>query len=328
MLCLGITIYICPVLILYYHPYAHSTMETNLKWDDHINNMIPKISAKIGFLRSLRNIVPTDTLTQIYNAIVQPHLDYGDAVYDSASQTSKYRLQKLQTRAVRLIMGSGPHTSRNLIFNKLKWLSLQQRRDFHKYILVYKCRMGLAPQYLFDMFIANNSNHSCNTRNATQLIATITRTAYYYCSFTVSDLNLWNSLPYHIKECASLSRPPSMQSFCYIWLGRQPWLGFNLFSHYCPYHAQIKFIVLLRSQICYFSNLVHYPSIIMSNLITKSCMFSIVTIQSPYLQPCERVNCPHFSLHSSPVRVNSHFSLPSSLVSQFSIFTLLQPCEC
>ncbi len=92
------------------------------------------------------------------------------------------------------------------MFIKLKWLSLQQRRDFHKCILFYKCRMGLAPQYLCDMFIANNSNHSYNTRNATQLRATITRTAYYYySSFTVCGLNLRNSLPNHIKECASLS---------------------------------------------------------------------------------------------------------------------------
>ncbi len=65
--------------------------------------------------------------------------------------------------------------------------------------------MGLTPQYLCDMFIVNNINNSYNTRNATQLRATINRTAYYYRSFTVSGLNLWNSLPNHIKECASLS---------------------------------------------------------------------------------------------------------------------------
>ncbi len=74
--------------------YLGMFIDSNLKLDDHINNMIPKIFAKIAILRSLRNIVPTDTLIQIYNAIVHPHLDYGDAVYDSASQTSKYRLQK------------------------------------------------------------------------------------------------------------------------------------------------------------------------------------------------------------------------------------------
>ncbi len=108
----------------------------------------------------------------------------------SASQTSKNRIQKLQTRAARLITGSGTSKSRKLMFNKLKWLSLQQKQDFHKCILVYKCRLCLASQYLCDMFIANKSNHSYNTRNATQLRATITRIAYYYHSFTVSDLNL------------------------------------------------------------------------------------------------------------------------------------------
>ncbi len=100
--------------------YLNMFIDSNLKWDDHINNMIPKISAKIGILRFIRNIVPNDTLIQIYNAIVQLHLDYGDAVYDSVSQTSKNRHEKLQTRDARLIMGSGRHTSRNLMFNKLK----------------------------------------------------------------------------------------------------------------------------------------------------------------------------------------------------------------
>ncbi len=75
--------------------YLGMFIDSNLKWDDHINNMIPKISAKICILRALRNIIPNDTLIQIYNAIVQPHLDYGDAVYDSASKISKNRLQKL-----------------------------------------------------------------------------------------------------------------------------------------------------------------------------------------------------------------------------------------
>ncbi len=110
--------------------YLDMFIDSNLKWDDHINNTVPIISAKIGILRSLRNIVPIDTLIQIYNAIVQPYLYYGLAVYDSASQTSKNTLQKLQISALRLSMGSGPHTSRNLMFNKLKWLSLQQSKIF------------------------------------------------------------------------------------------------------------------------------------------------------------------------------------------------------
>ncbi len=37
-------------------------IDSNLKWDDHINAIIPKIPSKIGILRSLRKIVPIETL--------------------------------------------------------------------------------------------------------------------------------------------------------------------------------------------------------------------------------------------------------------------------
>ncbi len=79
--------------------YLGMKIDSNLKWDDDINAIIPKISSKIGILRSLRKIVPIETLKLLYNAIVQPHFDYSDVVYDSASKTNKDRLKKLQTRA-------------------------------------------------------------------------------------------------------------------------------------------------------------------------------------------------------------------------------------
>ncbi len=121
--------------------------DENLKWDVHIDKIIPKISAKISIIRSLRKLVPIETFTLMYNAIVLPHFDYAD-ILDSASAASKCKLQSLQTRAARLIAGSGPRTSRNPMNKSLSWLSLQHRRDFHKCLMVYKCRNSLAPSYL------------------------------------------------------------------------------------------------------------------------------------------------------------------------------------
>ncbi len=77
--------------------YLGMYIDENLKWNEYINVMIPKISAKIGILRSLRRIVPIDPLKLLYNAIILPHFDYSDMIYDSASKSSKLRLQKLQT---------------------------------------------------------------------------------------------------------------------------------------------------------------------------------------------------------------------------------------
>ncbi len=63
--------------------YISMYIDKNLKWNVHIDNIVSKISAKIGVLRSLRKIIPTATLKLLYNAIVLPYFDYADVAYDS-----------------------------------------------------------------------------------------------------------------------------------------------------------------------------------------------------------------------------------------------------
>ncbi len=116
--------------------YVGMYIDENLKWDVHIDKIIPKILATISIFRSLRKLVPIDTLTLMYNTIVLPHFDYADIILDSASVASKCKLQSLQTRAARLITGSGPRRSRNPMYKSLSLLSLQNRRDFHKCVMV------------------------------------------------------------------------------------------------------------------------------------------------------------------------------------------------
>ncbi len=96
-----------------------------------------------------------------------------DIVLDSASAASKLKLQSLQTRAARLITGSGPRTSRNPMYKSLSWLSLQHRRNFHKCVMVYKCHNSLAPSYLEKLFTSNDTKHIYNTRHSSQLRSTI-----------------------------------------------------------------------------------------------------------------------------------------------------------
>jgi hypothetical protein len=186
--------------------YLGMFIDQNLKWNEHIDSMTKKISSKIGVLRSLRRIVPIDTLKLLYNAIVQPHFDYGDIIFDTANVNDKARLQKLQSRAARLITGSGPRESRNTMFKQLGWLSLQNRTLWHRYIMIYKCRNNMAPTYLTDCFNQNDTHHEHDTRHSGNLRATLSTTEYYHKSFTVSGPTLWNNLPQDIKICNTLNR--------------------------------------------------------------------------------------------------------------------------
>ena len=185
--------------------YLGMIIDQNLNWDAHIDYIVPKISTKIGIIRSLRRTLPVDTLKLLFNAIVLPHFDYVDIIYDSTTKTNKERLQKLQTRAARIISGSGPRTHRAVMFKSLGWLSLQQRRNVHKCVMIYKCRNNLAPDYLRDLFFTNDDTHSYNTRNAADFRLPKTRTEFYRRSFLVSSQLLWNNLPNNLKQHHTLN---------------------------------------------------------------------------------------------------------------------------
>ncbi len=60
--------------------YIGMYIDENLKWNVHINNIVPKISAKIWVLIYLRKIIPTAILKLLYNAIILPHFDYANVV--------------------------------------------------------------------------------------------------------------------------------------------------------------------------------------------------------------------------------------------------------
>ena len=42
-----------------------------------------EISKTIGFVCKLQNLLPRTALIKSYKALVRPHLDYGDNLYDS-----------------------------------------------------------------------------------------------------------------------------------------------------------------------------------------------------------------------------------------------------
>ncbi len=92
----------------------------------------------------------------MYNAIVLPHFDYADTVYDAASETNKSRLQRLQTWAAGLI--SVLEIAETQCSKSLNGYHLKIGDLFINVLWFFKCRNGLAPPYLIDSFNANNVN--------------------------------------------------------------------------------------------------------------------------------------------------------------------------
>ena len=185
--------------------YLGMTIDENLRWGNHIDTLAKKVSQRLGILRRMKRIVPQITLKTIYNSLILPQFDYADVVYDSCTETDKDRLQRLQTKAAQILTGSKPRTHRNDMYKELKWMSLQNRRNSNKSILMYKCQNSLAPAYLTDIHQRNSDIHGYNTRSANKLRIDRIRTCYYERSFKVTGAKIWNGLPESVISKKSLN---------------------------------------------------------------------------------------------------------------------------
>ena len=72
----------------------------------YIDNFCKNIASAIGALERIISYIPMSTAVQVYHALIQPHFDYCCSVWDGLGETLSTKLQKLQYRAVRVIMTS------------------------------------------------------------------------------------------------------------------------------------------------------------------------------------------------------------------------------
>ena len=61
------------------------TIDDRLSWSNYIKEVCKKVSSAIGALKRIRPFVSQSTAIQIYNALIQPYLDYCSPVWDGLS---------------------------------------------------------------------------------------------------------------------------------------------------------------------------------------------------------------------------------------------------
>ena len=101
----------------------------------------------------IRDFVDRDTLVSVYNALIRPHFDYCSEVWDTLGNGLYNRLQKLQNRAARVVLGVSNDIPGSEALVMLGWEPLETRRAKTKAMLMYKVLNGLAPSSLADLFV-------------------------------------------------------------------------------------------------------------------------------------------------------------------------------
>jgi hypothetical protein len=175
-------------------------VDNELKCHDQVNSVIKKVFCKMALLRRLKPYLDVNTLNVLYKALVQPHFDYCSVAWYGRFKDDSSKLDVLQKRCARIILGVDYFTPSDHMFKELKWERLSVRNQYFKALMMYKSLHNLAPQYLCNKFNYVSEIHNRNTRQAAagQLaLPPLTNGNDIECfkhAFTYSGVKLWNDI--------------------------------------------------------------------------------------------------------------------------------------
>ena len=161
-----------------------------------------KLSGRVAMLYRMSNYMPYYHLLSMYNAFIQPFIDYYILIWGSTSSTNIQRIQKFQNRSARIITKLyGYDLSGLSIVKMLGWLNVKQRYDFLFCSLIHKCLFGTVPRYLSDNLVQLDDVQQRDTRLTGQnmLHVPFARTSLFSRSFSVNGPSLWNALPLNLR---------------------------------------------------------------------------------------------------------------------------------
>ena len=172
------------------HKVLGLTIQNNLKWDEHIYEIVSKASKRLHILRVLRRsgIPPADLLT-VYIALIRSILEYSCEVWHSSiSCYLSDKLEKIQKRALRIIYPEQTYKDALLLAGITK---LETRReDLCLKTLTKITRGGPLTQYVTQ---TRSNEHNYFIRSLNNLSTYKCRTDRFKNSFLPNTIKIANS---------------------------------------------------------------------------------------------------------------------------------------
>ena len=166
------------------------SLSSNLTWKTHIHSLAKHASQKLGFLARARGFFSSSHLLSIYKSQSRPFLEYCFHVWGGAPKSTLCLLDKVQSKAIRLI--NNPNLTKSL-------QPLSHRRLVGDLSIYYRYFNGHCSQEIRDI-IPVPLRRVRTTRSSTyshpfQVSLPTSRTLSHKSSFIPRTCNLWNVLP-------------------------------------------------------------------------------------------------------------------------------------
>ena len=188
--------------------YLGALLDNSLSCDEMVNSVIQKVNSRLKFLYRKRNFLNEHTKKLLVSSLIQCHFDYACSFwFHCLTNKLKNKLQVTQNKMIRFVLSLEQisHISKNH-FKDLNWLPVQKRVDQITLCHVFKIKHGLAPDYMSEHFVSQDSVHSHNTRFSKSGCFSVPKVkSHGFKSFSYNGCKLWNQLPSDIRAITNLS---------------------------------------------------------------------------------------------------------------------------
>lgn len=182
--------------------------DDQMNMSNHVTQLCKSINWLIRNISRIRPYIDFDTCHNTVRAIILSRLDYCNVLLNRVSKKDLKRLQILQNKCARLICLKPKFEHATPLLNQLHWLPVSERIMYKTLLMVYKSMNGLSPRYIQDcLVVKTTSSDMMSTRStgSTYFMLPIAKKCAGERAFSVAAPFLWNRLPEHIRNAASLS---------------------------------------------------------------------------------------------------------------------------
>ena len=97
-------------------------IDKHMTWNDHITKLRNKTMGIVKHLHRVNKLLPMKIKLQLYDSLVASHLNYADVIWSGCSLANKQKLQRVQSFALKSILGMRKFDSATIALRKLNYL--------------------------------------------------------------------------------------------------------------------------------------------------------------------------------------------------------------
>ena len=179
-------------------PLLGVSIQCNLKWSEQIDTLTSKLKTRLTGLEKLKFVMEKQNKKNIVQGVFNSVLCYCLPLFGGCNQSEVKELQVQQNRAAQIVLNTPPRTCRDLMFDKLGWMTVQQLIAYHTLITIYRIRKSKEPDHLADILTKDNRYGHIILKN--------TVLGLYRNSFVFRRTVLWNRLPETLRKLDKIGK--------------------------------------------------------------------------------------------------------------------------